>query len=124
MDTYKAVGMHSMLCMKQDSSAVHLLISVRNVTIIYLYYTGVLVFSSGMFINVQSDSILRNLRKPKEMGYQIPRGGLFEFVSGANFFGEIVEWMGYALICRSLPAIAFALFTICNIGPRAIQHHK
>jgi hypothetical protein len=28
----------------------------------------------GMFINIQADHILRNLRKPGEKGYKIPKG--------------------------------------------------
>ena len=53
---------------------------------------GIAVFFVGMAINMHSDHVLRNLRKPGDTGYHIPRGGMFEFVSGANFFGEIVEW--------------------------------
>ena len=49
---------------------------------------------------------------------------MFTYVSGANFFGEIVEWSGFALACWSLPSLAFATFTALNIGPRAIQHHR
>lgn len=51
-------------------------------------------------------------------------GGMFELVSGANFFGEIVEWCGYAVAAWSLPTFAFAFFTICSIGPRAYHHHR
>ncbi|XP_026179805.1 3-oxo-5-alpha-steroid 4-dehydrogenase 2-like isoform X2 [Mastacembelus armatus] len=85
---------------------------------------GFLLFVVGMSINIHSDHILRNLRKPGEIVYRIPRGGMFEFVSGANFFGEIVEWWGYALAVWSLPSFAFAFFTMCSIGPRAYQHHR
>ncbi len=56
-------------------------------------------------------------------GYKIPRGGAFEWVSGANYFGEIVEWGGFAAAAWSLPTAAFAIFTFCNIGPRAWHHH-
>lgn len=28
-------------------------------------------------------------------------GGMFEFVSGANYLGEIVEWTGFAIACWS-----------------------
>lgn len=59
-----------------------------------------------------------------QAGYKIPHGGLFEYVSGANFAGEIVEWFGWAIAAGCLPAWAFALFTAMNIGPRAIQHHR
>ena len=51
------------------------------------------------------------------------QGGMFEYVSGANFFGEIVEWVGYAVAGNALAPLSFALFTACNVGPRAIQHH-
>lgn len=51
-------------------------------------------------------------------------GGMFELVSGANFFGEIIEWCGYAVASWSFPAFSFALFTICSIGPRAYHHHR
>jgi 3-oxo-5-alpha-steroid 4-dehydrogenase 1 len=50
---------------------------------------------------------------------------MFDYVSGANFFGEIIEWTGFAIACNlQLPAVAFAAFTALNIGPRALQHHK
>nr|XP_020475960.1 3-oxo-5-alpha-steroid 4-dehydrogenase 2 [Monopterus albus] len=86
--------------------------------------TGFLLFVCGMGINIHSDQILRNLRKPGEIVYRIPHGGMFEFVSGANFFGEIVEWCGYAIAAWSLPSFAFAFHTICFIGPRACHHHR
>uniref|UniRef100_A0A182Z9Y4 3-oxo-5alpha-steroid 4-dehydrogenase (NADP(+)) n=1 Tax=Biomphalaria glabrata TaxID=6526 RepID=A0A182Z9Y4_BIOGL len=85
---------------------------------------GTAIFFIGMGINLHSDHILRNLRKPGEKGYKIPYGGMFLYISGANFFGEIVEWFGFAVLNWSLPAAAFSLFTICNIAPRAVQHHR
>ncbi|KAE8597616.1 hypothetical protein XENTR_v10016533 [Xenopus tropicalis] len=88
------------------------------------FITGIMLFFCGMFINIYSDRILRNLRKPGEMGYKIPKGGLFDYVSGANFFGEIVEWSGFALAGWSLPAAAFAIFTAFVLTSRAQQHHK
>ncbi|XP_013884658.1 3-oxo-5-alpha-steroid 4-dehydrogenase 2 [Austrofundulus limnaeus] len=86
--------------------------------------SGSLLFLGGLIMNIHSDYILRNLRKPGEVDYRIPRGGMFEFVSGANFLGEIIEWCGYAIAAWSLPAFAFAFFTVCSIGPRAYQHHR
>ena len=85
---------------------------------------GVALFFAGVWINTNSDDILRKLRKPGETGYKIPTGGMFEYVSGANFFGEILEWSGFALACWNLPAACFAFCTVMNIGPRAIQHHR
>eukprot|EP01089_Gocevia_fonbrunei_P017927 TRINITY_DN596_c0_g1_i1.p1 TRINITY_DN596_c0_g1~~TRINITY_DN596_c0_g1_i1.p1 ORF type:complete len:175 (-),score=18.58 TRINITY_DN596_c0_g1_i1:13-537(-) len=88
------------------------------------FIIGVVLFIFGMYVNIQSDSILRNLRKPNETGYKIPRGGMFELISGANFFGEIVEWLGFAVANWSLGGFAFSLMTTCNIGPRAVHHHQ
>uniref|UniRef100_A0A7E4UTA9 3-oxo-5alpha-steroid 4-dehydrogenase (NADP(+)) n=1 Tax=Panagrellus redivivus TaxID=6233 RepID=A0A7E4UTA9_PANRE len=85
---------------------------------------GILVFVIGMTTNIHSDSILRNLRGPGEVDYKIPHGGLFDWVSCGNYFGEIMEWLGYAIFCRSLPALGFALFTMANIAPRASQYHQ
>ncbi|KAB1267138.1 3-oxo-5-alpha-steroid 4-dehydrogenase 2 [Camelus dromedarius] len=62
-----------------------------------LAWVSVFLFILGMGINIHSDYILRRLRKPGETTYRIPQGGLFTYVSGANFLGEIIEWIGYAL---------------------------
>ncbi|KAI6236881.1 3-oxo-5-alpha-steroid 4-dehydrogenase [Aphelenchoides besseyi] len=88
-------------------------------------YVGFALFWIGAFVNVHSDHILRNLRSDSnDKSYKIPRGGMFEFVSGANFFGEILEWFGYSLYCQTLTSFAFALFTFCNTMPRAVEHHR
>ncbi|XP_060920008.1 3-oxo-5-alpha-steroid 4-dehydrogenase 2-like [Labrus mixtus] len=85
---------------------------------------GLVLFGVGMVINIHSDHILRSLRRPGEIAYRTPHGGMFHFVSGANYFGEIVEWFGFALAAWSLPSFAFALFTACSIGPRACHYHR
>ncbi|KAM6916174.1 3-oxo-5-alpha-steroid 4-dehydrogenase 2b isoform 2-T2 [Xenentodon cancila] len=90
----------------------------------YRYNIGLMIFYIGMAINIHSDYILRNLRKTKEIVYRIPKGGLFEFVSGANYLGEIVEWFGYAVATWSLPTLSFSVFSLCFIGPRAHYHHR
>ena len=87
------------------------------------FAVGSALWLAGWLANYHSDGILRNLRKPGETRYVIPRGGLFEYVSGANYFGEIVEWTGYAIAARHVGAAAFAYFTFCNTGPRAYHHH-
>ena len=57
--------------------------------------------------------------------YSIPRGGLFEYVSCANYAGECLEWAGWALAADfALPQVAFALFTLANLVPRALSYHS
>lgn len=87
------------------------------------FILGVIMFIAGMLINIHSDHILINLRKPGDTAYHIPKGGMFNYVSGANFFGEILEWSGFAVAAAAWPALSFAIFTFSNIGPRGYQHH-
>ena len=56
--------------------------------------------------------------------YFINLGGLFEYISCPNFFGEIVEWGGFALASSSFVAFAFFFCTIFQIGTRACHHHR
>ena len=57
------------------------------------FILGMLLFFSGMYINISSDNKLISLRKKSE-GYKIPDGELFKFISCPNHFGEIIEWFG------------------------------
>lgn len=88
------------------------------------FISGQVLFWLGLGINWQSDNILIHLRKPDTTGYSIPRGGLFERVSCPNHFGEMLEWTGFALMTWSLPGLAFAVWTIANLAPRALAHHR
>jgi len=38
--------------------------------------------------------------------------------------GEIIEWIGFAMMAWNLAALSFAIWTIVNLLPRAIDHHK
>jgi steroid 5-alpha reductase family enzyme len=83
---------------------------------------GVAVFITGMTINRMADHKLISLRS-EQKGYQIPRKWLFEYISCPNHFGEIVEWIGFAIIACNVSALTFAIWTACNLIPRAINHH-
>ncbi|MCP3982104.1 MAG: DUF1295 domain-containing protein [bacterium] len=86
------------------------------------FLAGAVVFLVGWAINVRADSVLFRLRKPGETGYKVPRGGLHDRVACPNYFGEIVEWCGYALMAWSPAALAFAFYTVANLAPRAAAH--
>jgi protein-S-isoprenylcysteine O-methyltransferase Ste14 len=88
------------------------------------FIVGALVFVIGFAINQHADWVLMNLRKPGETGYKIPRGGLYEFITCPNYFGELLEWTGFAIASWSLPGLAFALYTFANLAPRARDHHR
>jgi len=85
---------------------------------------GIVLFISGFIINKYHDRILILLRRSSNNGYKIPYGGLFRYVSCPNFLGEIIAWSGFALLVWSLPALSFLIWTIVNLLPRALDHHK
>lgn len=86
---------------------------------------GAALFLGGWLVNFKADTMLFALRKPGETGkYVIPRGWLYEYISCPNYFGEILEWCGWALATWSLPGVAFAMYTAANIGPRALANHR
>tara|TARA_B100002051_G_scaffold1419_1_gene1341 strand:- start:1221 stop:1985 length:765 start_codon:yes stop_codon:yes gene_type:complete len=88
------------------------------------FIVGISIFFLGMIINIKSDDILFSLRDDGSTGYKIPRGGLFEKVSSPNYFGEIIEWIGFAIATWSLAGFTFAIWTFCNLAPRAFAHHR
>ncbi|MEZ4894132.1 MAG: hypothetical protein R3A50_05540 [Saprospiraceae bacterium] len=87
------------------------------------FMAGITLFFLGMYINIKSDNVLINLRKPGETGYKIPHGFLFNRITSPNLFGEIVEWSGFALMAWNLPALSFMIWTMANLIPRAKNHH-
>ncbi len=91
--------------------------------------TGLVLFLFGMYVNVRSDYTLIGLKKKKVTGKKVPVAGalaaskdpetkeqrysiptgffMFDYVSCPNFFGEMVEWLGYSLFVTG-----FATFDI------------
>ena len=88
------------------------------------FLVGAALFALGFAINYHADRVLANLRRPGESGYKVPRGGLYAYVSCPNYFGELLEWTGFAIAAWSLPAVAFAVWTAANLVPRARSHHR
>ena len=88
------------------------------------FIAGTLLFAAGMYINIQSDSIIRNLRKPGDTAHYLPRKGLFRYVTCANYFGELVEWVGFAVLTWSWSGAVFALWTFANLAPRAASIYE
>ncbi len=88
------------------------------------FIIGMCMMITGAVINLISDQYLIRLRKPGEQTYQIPKGGLFEWVSCPNHFGEMLEWLGFAIACWNLPALSFFIWTLANVLPRSLAHHQ
>lgn len=88
------------------------------------FIVGAILFWCGYALNRHSDHILIGLRAPGENGYRIPRGGGYRFVSCPNYLGEMMEWGGWALSCWNLGALAFFVWTVANLAPRAVKTHR
>lgn len=90
----------------------------------FRFIAGTILFFSGLYINWKSDNILIHLRKPNETHYVMPEKWLFNYISCPNLFGELIEWLGFAILCWSLPALSFFIWTAANLIPRALAHHR
>ena len=83
------------------------------------FIIGTIIVFSGMCINIHSDHVIRSLRAPGDTRHYIPRKGLYRYVAGANYFGELTEWIGFAILTWSAAGAVFALWTFANLAPRA-----
>ncbi|EDV23202.1 uncharacterized protein TRIADDRAFT_58245 [Trichoplax adhaerens] len=87
------------------------------------FIIGILLFIIGFIINRYADLKLRNLRRENQ-GYVIPSGGLFNYISCPNYFGEMIEWMGWAVGTFSLGGLAWFCFCCATFIPRARHNHR
>ena len=83
------------------------------------FIIGTLIFIAGWIINMHSDHVIRNLRKPGDTNHYLPKKGLYKYVTSANYFGEITEWLGFAILTWSFAGLLFWWFSCCNLVPRA-----
>lgn len=84
------------------------------------FIVGTLIFLLGMVINIYSDRVIRDLRTDiTDNNYYLPKGWTFNKVSSANYLGETLEWMGFAILTWSVAGGVFLLWTCANIIPRS-----
>jgi len=89
------------------------------------FLIGSVVYFGGMALNIHSDKIILNLRKDGDTKHYLPSKGFFKYVTGAHYFGELIEWIGFAILTWSVSGAVFALWTFANLVPRANAiYHK
>ncbi|CEM61819.1 DUF1295 domain-containing protein [Treponema phagedenis] len=88
------------------------------------FIIGALIFLLGMAINIDSDKYIRSLRKAGDTAHYFPHKRMYRYVSSANYFGEILEWCGFALLSWSMVGVLFAFWTAANLVPRAYAINK
>ncbi len=93
------------------------------------FIIGLAIYLTGFILNVQSDTIIRNLRSKEEVErgdkvYRIPQGGLFRYVSCPSYFTELLSFLGFAIATWSIGAVFVFLVSAANLIPRAFQTHR
>ena len=89
------------------------------------FVLGLVLFIIGFVINLRSDYIIRHLRKDdNDTKHYLPKGGMFEYVTSANYFGELTEWLGFAILTWSVSGLVFFIWTFANLVPRANSIYK
>ena len=88
------------------------------------FLLGVFVFFVGMAINWHSDHVIRHLRKPGDTNHYLPAKGMYRYVTSGNYFGELVEWTGFAIAAAHPAGWLFVIWTAANLVPRAHAIHK
>ena len=81
---------------------------------------GLVLMLGGAALNVWADYRLLHQRRTAGGRPVLPRGGAFRVVACPNLAGEVLEWVGFALLTWCMPALAFALWTVANLLPRAL----
>ena len=87
-------------------------------------WLGIVIFLAGFAINLHSDHCIRSLRKEGDTNHYLPARGLYKYVTSANYFGELLEWAGFALLAFNPASLVFVWWTAANLVPRANAIHK
>jgi 3-oxo-5-alpha-steroid 4-dehydrogenase 1 len=85
---------------------------------------GIALFVAGMTVNWHSDHVIRSLRQPGDTRHYLPQHGMYRYVTSANYFGELTEWVGFAMAAGTLVAWVFPIWTAANLVPRAHAIHR
>lgn len=83
------------------------------------FIIGFIIFCTGMGINLHSDHVIRTLRPKGDTKHYLPQKGMYHYITSGNYFGELVEWTGFAILTQSTAAWIFVIWTFANLAPRA-----
>ncbi len=84
------------------------------------FYTGVVLYVIGSFINTISEYQRYRWKKNPENKGKLYTGGLFRYSRHINYFGDVVLFTGFALFTGSVypfivPAAMIVLYVVVNI---------
>ena len=84
-----------------------------------IFILGVLIFALGEVLNAYHHLLLARLRPLAVRTYGVPRGGLFGWVASPHYLGEILSFVGYAMMSGVLPVWGNAVVVTAYLGSRA-----
>jgi hypothetical protein len=84
-----------------------------------LMILGGLTFASGELLNTYHHWLLARIRASGATTYSLPRGGLFRSVANPHYLGEILSFLGYAMMSDLLPVWGTALVVTAYLSARA-----
>lgn len=84
-------------------------------------WIGGAVFIAGQILNFYHHLLLARLRSEGSTEYSIPSGGLFKWVACPHYLGEIIAWIGYAVMSGFLPMLGIAVIMSLYLLGRALR---
>jgi hypothetical protein len=84
-----------------------------------IFILGVLTFAFGEALNGYHHWLLARLRPLGVRIYVVPRHGLFGWVACPHYLGEILSFVGYAMMSDLLPVWGNAVVVTAYLGSRA-----
>jgi len=77
------------------------------------------MYFTGLMSLIWHDKIVRDLRTEDGPRYKIPHGGLFEYVTCAQYTVELWAWFGFFLMSWGPNGLFIFLVSCVNLIPRA-----
>ena len=90
-------------------------------TVRFIY--GLVLFATGFVLVRWADLKLTRLRKRGATDHVLPSGGIFNDVACPNYLGEVIMWIGWAVLTWSQAGLAAAAIAVASLVPRAVSHH-
>merc|ERR1711968_188355 len=88
------------------------------------FVIGASLYYAGLALIVWHDTILRELRPcPDGERYCIPHEGLFSQATCAQYFAELVAWLGFGLMSSGPNGLFIFTVSLVNLVPRAAATH-
>jgi len=88
------------------------------------FILGLVLYYSGLVAIMYQDHLMRELRSTPGPRYRIPRGGLWDYITSAQYFSELWGWFGFMVLMDFEPSGMFVFFvSLFNLAPRAVTNH-